>query len=201
MAKIRKYDITHDHLNRMLIPKKFWYAKLAEIPDECNHKEFVIKYIDKIGQNVDDGLGLLLWGDYGRGKSALGSIVLKAAATFGKLGLWVRAANLPKFIIEKVKFDSDILMSERILSVKILLLDEVLVRGDDRYSDTVIEDVVRERVNENLCTVITTNLSPDIFGTKYPALASVLKEAVYPVRVSGFDFRQQIRDDIEKEMS
>ena len=62
------------------IPKNYWEAKLAFIPDCCAHKKVLEKYCDDVVSNVQTGQGLYLYGDYSMGKSAGAAILLKAAA-------------------------------------------------------------------------------------------------------------------------
>lgn len=195
------YEITKKHLERMCIPKTYWYCKLAEIPDECPHKKLLEKYVSKIEFNVNEGHGLLLWGDYGQGKTGLTSIILKAGASVGIIGLWIRAANVIKYVMEKVRFDANETMLERAYNVDLLVLDELVLYGDDRQSDTVIENLIRERINEKKTTIITTNLNPAGLREKYPALSNVLQESVFPIRVSGHNFRQDLAADIAEDMA
>lgn len=191
---IKRYTITKQHLDRMRIPKKYWSCKLADIPEVCVHKIFIHKYIEDLAVHVREGTGLLLHGDYGRGKTALGAIILKAGATFGHIGLFIRTDNLPTYVIEKTKFDETYTMMERIRDVPILVLDEVIIWGDKR--DWYLESLIRDRVNEEKATILTSNLGPGQLRDKYPGLASVLKEAVLPVKIEGHDFREDIKNDI-----
>jgi len=174
---------------------------MAEIPSECPHKAIVEKYLVDIATNVREGNGLLLWGEYSTGKSALASIILKCACSHGMIGMFVRAGNLAEHIIEKTRFDGTWLMRDRALEVPLLVVDEVILRGKDQFRETVVEDLIRERTNRMAATVVTTNLSPTKISDVYPALAAVMKEAMLPVKVSGHDFRADLGADLEKDMT
>jgi len=192
-----KYQLTQEHLDRMLIPKLHQGCNLAAIPDTCAHKAHILKYIEDIETNLHEGVGLLLFGEYSSGKSALGSILLKAAATYGKIGLWVSAAEIPGFYINNTRFDADYTVIERAITAPLLVVDEIILFGDKR--DWHFERLIRERIGAKRATVCTTNLSPKKFKTQYPALAAVLTEAVLPIQIAGHDFRADIREHIKEQ--
>src|SRR4051812_35248356 len=99
--------LTKDHLIRMRVPRLHWHVKLSEIPDECPHKKILERYIANLRSNLIEGKGLLLNGEYGTGKSAIGCIILKAAASLGRTGLFVRAGEIIKAVLDKTPFDEE----------------------------------------------------------------------------------------------
>ena len=172
---------------------------MREIP-QYPYKAIVAKYVEKLADQVRKGIGLILWGPYGSGKSAIGCILLKALfVKTGQIGLWVRATDIPSFVIEKTSFDSVETYKDRMASVPLLVIDELIVRGNDRFRETVVEDLIRERTNEGLATIITTNLPPSELRKRYPALAAVLQECSLPIKVHGCDFRKSKRVSLERE--
>jgi len=188
--------VTKKHLVRMGIPKVHWQAKLANIPDECKHKETMQKYVDIIDEKVSDSCGLLLHGDYSQGKSALGSICLKAAACKGIIGFWIHAKEIPHHIIKETRFDSEFTVYERALSVPLLVIDELQIRKNPAYTEFSAEDLIRSRVDEQKTTIVTTNVSIQSIKTDFPALFAVLEEAVLPIKISGHNFRAGKRKSI-----
>ena len=177
--------------SRLGIPRNFWNARLDVIPDTCPHKAIVQSYVDNICERVDENQGLYLYGDYSRGKSAIGCILLKAVFhKCKKVGFWIRCGNLAEAYIKETPYDGHQTLIDRALSVPFLVLDELVVNGDRR--DVYAEELIRERSNAALCTVITTNYSPKKIQDKFPALHAVLLECVTPVEVEGKDFRRDI---------
>jgi DNA replication protein DnaC len=193
--------LTNAHLQRICLPQNYYLCSIDQIPVRCPHKKVIQRYINNIGVNIAEGYGLLLWGDYGSGKSGLGSIILKAAAANGYLGLWIRANNIADYLINKTRFDVRETMIERAIDVPILVIDELIIRETVRASDTFFEDLIRQRINEKQSTVVTTNLSPDAISSRYPALAAVMKEAILAVPVSGHNFRTQLAEQVKKELT
>lgn len=184
--------ITQVHMNRMGIPEVHWNARMDKIPDVCKHKKPIARYLHNIEQNIEKPMGLLLFGPYSGGKSALGSIILKAATVNCFIGYWTAAFDVPKWLIEKVRFDEHMTIYERCLTVPILVIDEYQMRKEMKFTEDAVDTLVRARVDERLCTVITTNHTPDRIKEARPAMFAALKESVYPLKVQGHDFRDVI---------
>lgn len=174
----------------MQIPEVHWRAKLANVPKELAYLPKLQQYVAEIDKNVGNGQGLYLFGPFGRGKSALGSILLKAAACKGYIGLWIRAKMIPTYVIEKTPFDDEMTVYDRALSVPLLVIDELQMRGNDtRFTESSAEDLLRLRIDDKKATVITSNLTVKELSAQWPSLYSVLQQAVYPVKIDGHDFR------------
>jgi len=187
--------LTKDHMERMRIPRLHHACTLQAIPDTCQHKAHVLSYIDALGDNLRDGVGLMLFGDYSSGKSGLGSILLKAAASSGRIGLWIAASRIPGYYINGDVFDEHHTMIERAVAAPLLMIDEVILFGDKR--DWHLERLVRDRIGLQRATIVTTNLSPAKFKNHYSALAAVMQEAIIPIHVDGHDFRADIKERLQ----
>ena len=183
-------------LERMRIPEAHWHARMTEIPDRCEHRKRIQAYLNHITANVRRPRGLLLTGPYSVGKSAIGSIILKAAAHQGFIGLWVTARKLPGHVIEKTPFDGEQTMYERAQVVPVLVVDEMQLGKSVRYSEQAIETLIRHRVDARSATIITTNLLPSEIENIYPGLYAALTEAVVHVKVGGHNFRKAIQEEL-----
>jgi DNA replication protein DnaC len=188
------------HLNFMRIPRRYWECRLKYIPDSCPHKQRISSYIKGLSKYTRTGVGLLLWGDYSTGKSGLGSIILKACYQRHIGGLFVTFGDLPKIVIEQMMFNDDMLMIDRIKTVQVLVVDELIVMGDDKFKDGLFEEIVRARIANVKTTIITTNLNPKEIARRCPAMAAALKEAVVPIAVRGHDFRQPLSEGLVHEI-
>lgn len=195
-----RVELTIPLLKFMKIPDLYFHCVLREIPDECPHKRILKRYIENIEINIAKGRGLYLWGNYGAGKTALSSILLKAAASYAQIGLWIRAPEIVKFYVENIRFNDEFTMLERALDVPILVIDELIIPEHATAQHTYIEDLIRQRINDRQSTIITSNIAPRILDNRYPALSAVMKECMLDVEISGYDFRAAKRKDIVKEM-
>lgn len=192
-----KVRLTQEHLIRMRIPEVHWACRLSEIPEGCSHRKRLSEYIENIEENISKPKGLLLFGEYSQGKSGCASILLKAAAAHGIIGFWIVARRLPEYQIEKEMFDETMTIWQRAETVPFLVIDEMILRTDIKFTEQAFEGLVRKRVDDKLCTIITTNHTPTFIQEKYPALSAVMLEAVYPVKVAGHDFRKDKADTLK----
>jgi len=187
-----------DYFQRLRLPQLFWNVELDKIPDK-QHR-VVSKYINELPKYLSRGWGLLLWGDYGSGKSGAAAVVMKfGVVPQGRTGMWVFADDIPAFVIEKTMFDDEETMYERMTSVDLLIIDELMIkRKKDSFADTVIEMLFRRRLSARKSTIFTSNISVTIIKEEYPALANVMSEAVYPIKFTG-QFRTSIETQIKKD--
>lgn len=175
-------------LDRIKLPRVFWDTTIAKIPSVCAHKPIIQRFVDNIQANLSDGNGLLLHGPHSSGKSACAGIILKAAARIRKFGLWVRSPELLDLKMNSVEFDDDITWWDRALAVPILVIDELILFKN--MNDTLFEQLIRARLSDRRSTIVTTNISLKKIQSDNPAIFEAMREATYPVLVSGHDFRQ-----------
>jgi DNA replication protein DnaC len=188
---------TNKLLQHLTIPRVHWDARLAEIPGTCPHLPSVTDWVENVATRVNQPFGLLLLGEPSMGKSAIAAICLKAAASRGIFGYWVNHRQLPAQRINNQPFDENQTIWERACSVPLLIIDEVqLIR--EAYTEQILEELVRIRIDERLCTILTSNHSPDDFKTKWPTLFAALDEAVKIVVVRGHNFRKEIAKEIKE---
>jgi len=181
------------------MPKLHWEASIDKIPD-LPYKLTVLKYLGSIKERMVEGQGLLLHGPYSSGKSAIAAICLKTALLlqFPKIGLWIKAKALPDYIINKTRFDDAFTMYSRAKSVPLLVIDEIQLRKNLGYTENMAEDLIRERIDKQLATIITTNHSLSTIRDEYPALYEILQEGVLPLKIEGCNFRQEKRINSEE---
>jgi DNA replication protein DnaC len=175
--------------DRTGMPKNHRKATLDLIP-KFKYKKKVIGYIEDIDMQIKNGKGLFLYGPYSAGKSAIAALCIKAAVNFGHVGYWIRAMDLTSDKIEGTMFDEFITRYERCLEVPILVIDEMILRKKAAYSEILLEEVVRSRVDSEQVTILTTNHTLAEFRERHPALVAVLDEAVWYVEVKGWDHRK-----------
>lgn len=176
------------------------YVRSREIRENAgsyvtNHQEF-----------VDRGLGLLLMGPIGSGKTMLANLVLKDLV---KLGYKCHATSANetttnmtatwRSVEEKRKFEAIYVRSE------VLLLDDLgrdlindrtgLVQEEHKFKEGILDTILRKRVQYGRPTFITTNLSTDRLEEGYgAAIHSLITERSIPQAVLGKDFRPLVRE-------
>ena len=184
--------LSESHLSRLSIPKVHWAAAFDRIPKGCKHRDTIRRYLDAIEAHILRPTGLLLFGQYSTGKSAIAALCLKAAASRGVIGYWISAGDLPRYQIGGDPFDEEMSCYTRARSAPVLVVDEYFMRAEMKWTEDAVDALVRHRIDAQLCTIITTNHSPEQISDARPALGAALREAVYPVKVSGHDFRKEL---------
>lgn len=122
-------------------------------------------FIDELGERLDAGRGLWLFGDTGTGKTTLAMLISKAALENGRS---VAIYSLPKLLARiRRTYDSEpggdsyLSFFERLTDVDLLHIDDL---GVEKRSDWVLEQlyaIVNERYEAQRSVLITTNLPHD----------------------------------------
>jgi DNA replication protein DnaC len=181
------------------IPEIHWKVTREKLPP-TSHSMIVGKYIDNLPSMIEQGQGLYLHGDYGMGKSGLAALILKYAIVHRVLGYWVRAKNIPEYVISHARTEENVEVYTKCLETPLLVIDEFQVRDEVRFTETIVEDIIRMRLDDRRSTIVTSNVTPGSLSTLYPALLSVLKEGVLPVKVAGFNFRTPLKGILADEL-
>lgn len=162
------------------------------------------KYVDNAPQYVSRGVGLLLYGSFGSGKTLAMNLLIKQlihkgydcyATTFASMiELFASGWRSP----EEQKW-----YQRKVVQTDVLLLDDLgrELRTDSKLSESTFDDVLRTRVQTGKVTFITTNLSPGEMKRGYgSAVLSLLQESAIVREVQGGDFRpianRRMRDEI-----
>ena len=183
-----------EFLSAMHLPEQHWDCTLDQISPELSYVSTIQDYVANIGENLDNGRGLLLFGPHSSGKSGVAAIVLKAALVkTQQVGLWIRGSHVAGHKIEEDLYDADTTMYERCLEVGLLVIDELILRGTSK-AENFVEELIRERVDTRGSMILTTNLTPAQVKDTHPGIAEVLVEAVEPVKIKGTNFRNKIKD-------
>lgn len=165
-------------------------ATLDRIPDSCPHKKNLVKFAENIRKVVEEGKNLLIWGDFGFGKSASAAILLKAALSKGIFGFWTTYDEYIGACIKGVYYDDNISYEDRCKEVPLLVIDELILRDEAKQKETMFEILVRSRLEHKRSTIITTNHSVGWMGHNHKSLNSLFNGHFYIMEPKGFNFRQ-----------
>jgi len=171
------------------------YQRL-DFPDYDGDKEVLsalLRYIEGYERYAARGIGLLLTGSYGTGKTLLANLILKE---FVKQGYRVFATTFAQTIDMLTagwkSNDDRRYFQRRFVDSEILLLDDVgrELRSKSNLTESTFDTILRTRVQEGRPTFITTNMSPEELGDGYgSAVLSLLKEHSIVCEMTGEDFR------------
>jgi len=186
------------YLQRMEIPELYWECSYDIIPKTCCHMEHVTAYRNKIEEAVEDGVGLYLWGDRSTGKTALSTLLLRDLIPLKKFGLFVMGSDIPDMIFDKKLFDLNTTYYSRLLSVDLLVIDEVIFTGKDSQREMIVETVIRKRGYDRKATILTSNISTKDMKLESPNLFELVQESILPVKCIGHNFRSDIKEANKK---
>lgn len=199
---VRPKGITETHLKLANIGQDYWDCDFLNYKGPKEAKTKVLKYLLSLDEMKEKGVGLLLVGPHGPGKTTLAMVALKYLARAN----WnVYATSLGE-VIEQIQkswsdrsSDSTDLFIERARSADFLLIDDVGKehRGQSGFTERTFDNLVRYRVQHRLPTFLTTNHTKsellDVYGE---SAISLLEGKLIPITVNGGDFRrtEQKRD-------
>lgn len=170
----------------------------------------VLDYYDDREANVRAGRSLILWGKaLGTGKTLLEVLLTKKLIADGYDCYFTPFHGLlDSYAAGWRDPDQRRWFNRRVTNAGVLVIDDVgrerrirrfvgdgLVEYHNEMAESTLEFVIRDRVNADKPTFITTNLSPEQMRRGYGGhVMSLLAEVSETIEVRGDDFREQARD-------
>ena len=160
-------------------PRKFldddkWSLELIE---GRSYYKPVKKYIDNFLYYYDNGTGLFLHGQQGRGKTTIECIIAKAVVdminpdSFDKKEKFRVAFSMYDDILRgMIEQSTKDLYNNLVYKSDLLIIDNVgneFGRNEKQYSQRTLEMILRKRDNDCLPTIISTNYNIDEIEEKY----------------------------------
>ena len=180
-------------MNRANVPSRFWNVKLSEIPEHLEYRDKVRKYLEKMDEMLENGIGLFLYSDENStGKTSIAVLALKQVLRLRRTAYFEESGRLKAALIRAEEFEENIPIERRIRTVDLLVLDDVgkEYRTESGFAENTIESVLRDRSQSMRLTIMTSNLKPNKIEQVYSAdLAALLRETMIPLRISGYDWR------------
>jgi DNA replication protein DnaC len=201
IQKERDRELDQDDVIRLNIGELHWEVQFDRIPDTLPHHRIIRKFIENISDHIFEGRGLLLWGDYGTGKTAIGAIICKEVVKRLGTAYMISAMDLADAVIGKEWFDKDETVAQRLLSVDLLVVDELGGGQADRtgWNKAYVERIVRSRTRVRKSTICISNLSLSELKAHYGGgLIAIMGEKIYPIEVKGKNWREDKRNDLKR---
>lgn len=201
ITRNQRESLTLDHMRHARVPERYWKATLDDFPGGYQGLREAKVFCENMYDNLTTGIGLLLWGDVGHGKTHLGVAVLKRAQSFRASALFLEVQNIQGFVFERTVLD---VLSHPVIEVAkdvdFLVLDDFGAEHANDYAKAAVELLIRHRGMRNKSTLITMNLlMSDVKEIYGKTLASALTEYVFPICVEGKDWREDRAADISKQ--
>jgi DNA replication protein DnaC len=190
-------ELTQDDLVRARVPMRYWTVNLAGVQEQV--RGIADKYLKEIAQMHERGVGLLLWGANGIGKTSLAVVLGKEYRRRGHSLMFLESAELKGAIIHNEAFDEEHTLWDRAKSVDVLLIDDLGkgVQDSTGFGARVLDELIRHRNANKRVTFITTNMTLKALEDELKASTMhSLKECIYPVRLLGEDLREKAKQEI-----
>jgi DNA replication protein DnaC len=157
-----------------------------------------IDYVNRVNVFKAEGIGYFYWGANGTGKSLLLNSVFKRLVSKRYKVRIITFYDLITLHIGSWNDDDKRLQLERIKNVDFLGIEEIGKELQAKESDvakTVLDNLVRYRVQMNKPTFITSNKRPSDIAKIYTEdINSMLKECCIAIQVTGDDYRETIKN-------
>jgi DNA replication protein DnaC len=182
-------------MERMKVPRRFWKTTSGGIQDKRVRNK-ISKYLEDLDRFVQDGIGMVLSGENGVGKTSAAVYLLKEIRKRGFSCLFLEAAKLKALVIEHTPFDDEQTLWERAAVVDFLLLDDLWkgTKDSKSFGDDLLDELLRTRSGELRPTLITTNTSiikAVQSGIVKPSMLSLLQETAALIEFNGHDLRTE----------
>jgi DNA replication protein DnaC len=199
-------QLTLVDMERMRIPPRYREAHFDGV-SAGPHKMELYNYLVALDEMLARGVGLVLHGKNGTGKTSAAVIALKEARRRGNTGLFVEAASLKDIKFASKGFEGETRLWDRILDVDVLVIDDLGkgVRDKEGAEERLLDELLRFRGAYCRATYITTNMSAiprrrgDASQLEEFLKAStihMLSETSVSIAMVGADLREGALDDV-----
>lgn len=196
--KARERAIQNERMRRRCIKddKLLEFTFANDRQPESKYTAIFKRYCDKWEQIKADNIGLILWGEKGRGKSFYAGCICNRLIS---MGVEAYATTEPQIINDMFSATDKSAYISRLARYPLLLIDDFGAARDTGYTLETIFTVVDERYKANLPTIFTTNMTPQQFDSP----ASIAEGRIYDrikamgqfIEIKGKNWRQ---DEAEK---
>jgi len=168
---------------RSNIPLKYWENEISDLTDS-RVSESLTKYVEKMDQAINNGVGLYMYGTQGTGKTLSACLVLKEAIRHGyRVYFTMLTEVLEKYCDGRY--------------------DKEYTSDKSTFIDSAYDYVFRTRANKNLPIIITSNMKRDKFSSQEnlafgKSLLSIFDEHLVDVLIEGRDRRKEIQERLRE---
>lgn len=198
--ELRPKGILRIQLEQAGIGQDYWEVDFKNFQGPENALKAGHRYLQKLDEMKAKGVGLLLVGPNGPGKTTIAMIVMKYLVR----ARWTVYTTSLGEIIERIQTswkqqgEAGVEGGEFLESCRradFLLIDDVGKehRGQSGFVQTVFDNLIRYRVQHRLPTFLTSNLTKSELERTYgESVLSLLEGKLIPVSVTGEDYRRTV---------
>jgi DNA replication protein DnaC len=191
-----------ERLKNARIPKRFEAMTMENYDKSVGDQDVhyaIMTWLKHADENLSNGTGLYLFGGTGVGKTHLSIGLLKQAVVSKPIsGYFIPATTYIEMMYDELNNDGSLpeeyaspYLSKYIRSVyDLVVLDGLGDENETEFTTRSISNLLYQRINSNLATVITSLYNPKKLGIRYgDRFVSIISSACRLVPVSGTDQR------------
>lgn len=202
---------SEERLQNARIPARFKGKSLSEynsVLGDSDAFNAIQKWVSSIDESLENTMGLYLYGPTGVGKTHLAQGALRSILHNHCLsGIFITADRYMDMVYDEQRSKGTLPESysdPNLLKYMRRIFDVVVLDGlgSERYKTEFAQDnltsFVTNRYEENLITIVTSNLPPAEIKRNYnQRMLSMLQESCYFIKVGGTDHRIVFTDGRE----
>jgi len=166
---------------------------------ETEHKKNLLLYLSKLEEAIADGVGVLIFGDPGTGKTAMASIIMQRVAQLNMTGYFIDGRDVHEAWNRDIPFSDDLSLRQHISSVAVLVIDDLVIYPKGFVSgNMLVESAIRNRIHNKLPTIITTNFQTKDFDKSWAIMSSLFEESMFFIECTGKDYRKEAQGKIKQ---
>ena len=185
---------------RMNLPREFWRAKVHGVQEGL--RPTVERYLLRIREMREKGIGLLVHGGPGVGKTSIAALVVKEARARGYTALFIGVWELRESMRSRVMFEEGTSIQDRCREVDVLVLDALSPEDSKEtwVNEKFLEELVNYRRSYHRVTIITTRLSSKELKGLMASLFEATVGALVPLAVVGENLKHRRHDELVQEV-
>lgn len=167
-----------------------------ENDDRKNAKisDAIIRYTNKWEEMFEKNMGILFYGDVGRGKTFFAGCIANRLLEQGTQVIMTNVSSLITAMSKDFEKEKASILHS-ISNVPLLVLDDLGVERDTQYISEKLQEIIDTRYRSKKPLIVTTNLSPNELRNpvdlKYKRMYDRLLEMCYPMLVDGDSRRNE----------
>lgn len=138
------------------------------IPEQVKEPTAKAKaYAKNIRARLKDGAGLILRGGVGTGKTTLSVCIMREALKQDVRAYFLSLPSLASGLLSRKDAEERSKFNHKINTVPLLVIDDLGAETEQRWVVNRIEELINERTNRSLPTIVTTNLRNEELTERY----------------------------------
>lgn len=177
------------------IPKEFWSVEDLDMDNNDQCSIMISRYIKNLSNARKKGLGFLMMGENGVGKTTLATLVLSKAIRAGWSAFYITAHDMVDIIFKSFKNERLGKLLDSKLDSDFVVIDEIdktHIKGDNSYVLTKVDSILRRRRAIVKPTTLITNMTEAELNRMLGAsIMSIVSSSMKQLRFRPGDFRKK----------